>query len=280
MPTKEVLDQKLFSSNYGVRPGKKPGTLDFSRSKFAADADARKSITEMYGVIKGWGNKTGDTTPAMMDTLKQILDDYYSPNSSAREIVASVKDTLVKSISDKVPEYPKMLKDYETSARIFEESKQLFGIKNATDRKASADSVLKRLQQAMREDQDYRRMFLSKLEAKTGMDIESMIAGQAMSPMLPGGLVGRSMAGGEIYKLAKSGFDPHLLTLLGAASPRVVGEFLNVLGKGSNAVGSIKQAVKQTSIPREVAAISGKAVDTEQKNKQKYRKAKKRDNEE
>lgn len=280
MPVHNELTKKLY--DYGVQAGKK-GKLDFSRSKaFAGDAQAQADITKVTEIIRGWGKKPLDTTPYMMDTLKGILHDFYSPSSKAREFVTDLEKLVKNKIVEKVPEYEKMQKDYATRADIFEESKKLFGMKSATDRRANADLLLKRLQTTMKEDPEYRRDFITKIEQESGKDIKTIIASYSMSGLMPSGIVGRGMAGGSLFEIAKHGldFDPHLALMLGASSPRAVFEFLNVMAKTSRAAGAVKGGVEATTTARQAAIQAGAVSKNEQdqKPKNRYKRLKKERN--
>ena len=276
-PIRTQLTKRL--SDYGVTFGK-GNKLDFTRSKaFAADTQGQADITKIKEILDDWGRKPGDTTPFMMDTLKGILHDFYSPSSKAREFVADLEGMVKDKIIEKVPEYKTMLKNYQTRSEIFEDSKRMLGMKSATDRKANADLLLKRLQTTMREDPEYRRDFINKIEKESGKDIKTIIASYSMSGMLPSGLVGRGMAGGSLFEIAKHGldFDPHLALMLGASSPRAVFEFLNVMAKTSRAAGAVKGGVEATTTARQAAIQAGAVSKNEQdqKSKNRYKRLKK-----
>ena len=270
MPIRNQLTKRLY--DYGVRVGQK-GKLDFSRSKaFAADTQGQADITKITQIIREWGSKPGDTSPFMMDTLKGIMHDFYSPSGKAREFVADIEGTVKDKIIEKVPEYKTMLKNYQTRAEIFEDSKRMLGMKSATDRKANADLLLKRLQTTMREDPEYRRDFINKLEQESGRDIKTIIASYSMSGMFPSGIVGRGMAGGSLYEIARHGldFDPHLAIMLSMASPRAVFEFLNVMAKTTRAAGAVKGGIEATTTARQAATQAGAANKNEQERQRKY----------
>ena len=254
-----ALTKKLY--DYDVRIGKK-GQLDFSRSKaFAANAQGQQDVKMITDIIRGWGKKKGDNTPFMLDTLRGILQDFYSPSGKSREFATALKNIVKDKVEEKVPGYKKtMLEPYEKRQELFEDSKKLFSIKNPNDRRVNADLVLKKLQRAMTEDPEYARDFIGKIEAESGKSIKSMIAAYSMAPSLPGGIVGRGMLGGSLYEMARHGiakFDPHLAIMVGMASPRAVGEFLNVAAKVTRGAGKAAELAKTTTVGRQAMAQVG-----------------------
>jgi len=263
---KNELTKKLY--DYGVTAWKK-GQLDFSRSKaFAADGAAQADVKRITEIIRGWGKKPGDTSPFQMDTLRGILDSFYSPSGKAREFAASMKGIVKEEIIKKVPEYKDMISGYETSQKMFEESKKLFSMSNPNDRRVNADLVLKKLQRAMTEDPEYARNFIGELENASGKDIKSIVAGYSMAPAMPGGIVGRGMLGGSLYEAGRKGiaqFDPHLALMMGAASPRIVGEFLNATAKVSSAAEKGADIVKATTVPRQIVESLGALSESQKK---------------
>lgn len=254
-----ALTKKLY--DYDVRIGKK-GQLDFSRSKaFAANAQGQADVKMITGIIRGWGKKAGDNTPFMLDTLRGILSDFYSPSGKSREFATALKQIVKDKIEEKVPGYIEtMLKPFEKRQELFEDSKKLFSIANPNDRRVNADLVLKKLQRAMTEDPDYARDFIGRIEAESGKNIKSIVAAYSMSPALPAGIVGRGMLGGTLYETARhgiAGFDPHLALMMVMASPRAVGEFLNVTAKVTRAAGTAKKAIAATTTGRQVLTQAG-----------------------
>jgi hypothetical protein len=219
-PFKNKITELLYK--YGVRPGEK-GALDFSRS--TVDKSAQKDIKEIVTMVRGWGSKPNDNTPIMLDTLKRRLDDFYSDSNNARAFVADLRNTVKKTITDKVPQYADMTKKYgEATSLIKSIDKSLMLGKDKT-----ADQVLRRLSSSMRDNFEMRRELVQVLGTKGGKDLSGMIAGYNMSPAMPKGLIAPLTAGG--VGLA-SYINPSFAPLLATASPRVVGEFLNVFGKG------------------------------------------------
>lgn len=257
-PIKNKLTPKLY--DYDIKVGPK-GKLDFSRSgAIAVDVEAQQAITKAVDVVRGWGKQVGDTTPYGMDKLRQTLDGIYAPNSRAREFIASLKESVKDQIIEKVPEYKTMLKGFEKHQELFEDSKKLFSIKNPNDRRVNADLVLKKLQRAMKEDSDFGRNFIQTVEKESGTDIKTILAGYSMSAPLPGGIVGRGMLGGSLFEALRGGFarlDPSLALMMASASPRAVGEFLNVAAKVTRAAGTAKKGAIATTLPRQVLTQAG-----------------------
>ncbi len=243
--------------------------LDFSHSKFASDPEGQKAIIVMREMLQNWDKNPEFAKPSSIDILKQNFDNFYSPSSAAREIVTDVRNKVKDAIVQKVPEYGKMMNDFKTTQDLFDESKKLFGIKSAADRKASADSVLKRLQQAMREDPEYRRMFLEKMEKKSGTNIQGMLSAHSMAPVLPGGLLSKGWTAHDFYALQRGGFDPALLAIMSMGSPRLSGEILNLLANVNRGAGAVRKGIIATTTPRQ---LTSQAAIINQKTKEKEKK--------
>jgi hypothetical protein len=89
---------------------------------------------------------------------------------------------------------------------------------------------LRRLTSAMRDNFPLRRELVNALSEASGEDIAGLVAGQAMSPVLPRGIAGTGpVLVGEAL-MAKF-LSPQLWPVLAASSPRLQGEFLSLYGK-------------------------------------------------
>ena len=223
-PIRNKLDETLKVFN--VKPGKEPGTLDFSRSTI--DKSGQADVERIVEMVKDWGSKPGDRTPIMLDTLKRRLDDFYSENKNSRVIVSAVKDSVKGVLTKNVPEYQSMTANY---ARVSEDINEIQKALSLGTR-AGADTALKKLLSSMRNNQEFRRSMLNKLDEATAGDLSAQVAGAAMKSPVPAhlGIIG---ATGVLTYLVKglSVAEPSIAASLAMASPRIVGEVLSGISR-------------------------------------------------
>lgn len=197
--------------------------LDFSRA--SPSGKSAEEIKQIYEMVQEWGSKPGDTTPAMLDILKRKLDDFYAEGRTSRAMVTGLKSAVEKKISSAVPEYAKMTQDYAKSTRLIKEMEQALSLKDSK----AADTAIRKLTTAIREDKDFRRDLIQTLDQAGGKDLMASTAGVAMNPLMSRSLGSLTTAGASIYGSLLA--NPLLAGLIPLASPRVVGELSVVLGK-------------------------------------------------
>lgn len=265
----KTFDEYLQSKNIVPikdKKGRLTGRYDYERSPLKGDEGAQRLVTELTNHIKQWGSLPRDRSPFMMDTLRVQMENYLtrSKNPTVQELIENTKGHIDDAIEAKSPGYKKTMANFDNWKKTFDDSKKMFGQGDPKDLRANADTVLKKLSTALREDPDYRRNFLSHLEQKTGRPMSQLMAAYEMSGWLPSGLVGRALAGSTFYRLFRGTFDPHLLTLLMLSSPRIAGEFMNVMAYGERGARTVAKGVEKTAVAREVAAGTAKAAEREQ----------------
>jgi hypothetical protein len=218
---KTIVDEEGNISSY-----------DFSRSKL--DRTEVGKIENVINDVRGWGREAGDTTPIMLDTLKQRLDDFYSPSKNSSSFVQRLKGVVKDTIVKEVPAYADMTKEY---AKLSDDIKSLETALSLKD-KNSVNTALSKLTNAMKQDNQYRLQLVEKLQEYAGRDVLSELAGLQFSPYAPrSGGFGRVITGmGFLAGGAALGVDPAFIALLGMGSPRIVGEFLNVVGMAKKGV--------------------------------------------
>jgi hypothetical protein len=241
----DINDIKILADDqldrYNV--AKTPSGLDFSRS--SASGSSAREIEEVYKMVQDWGSQTGDLTPAMLDILKRRLDDFYAEGRTSRAMVTSLKKAVQNKLVSAVPEYADMTKDYAKTTEVIKEMERAVGLGDKT----AADTAIRKLTMALREDKNFRADLLKALENSTGENVTGAVAGSVMKPMATRSL-GSMVAGGfGIAGLAT--MSPALAALLPLASPRVVGELSVLLGKLS------RQAPK-VRVPAQAAFQAGR----------------------
>lgn len=226
-----------YDQNTGTTKFKTTTGLDFSRSRIIKKAD-QKDLNEIFNVVKDWGSRPDDLLPKNVDTLKQILGEYYSENSNIRAIVSATYSKARRTLVDNVPGYEKMVGDYETSIKTTNEIKKALSLSD----RAMADTALRKLMSTMRENFEFRRDLLKQLEDTSGSDLSGQIAGLTMQSYIPKGLIGKGVDIGLLSGLLFAHtFSPTIGAVLLASSPRVAGEFLNYFGKAAKGVKIVGQ---------------------------------------
>lgn len=207
--------------------------------------------------------KYGPVTTMDLDLLKQRLDDLYTPSSRVRALVTDIRGQVKNEIVSKVPEYGKMTGDYERMTGLIKQMEQALSMGD----KKPIDTALKKLTATMREEPEFRRSLIQKLDEMTGVNLEEQIAGYAMRDIVPAGLWAKGIGSVWVAKLFST-LDPTFGALLASASPRVVGEFAHALGLGRKAgkavgrgVGTAARETGVTTMPvRQTAFQAGRAA--------------------
>lgn len=221
-PIKEAWEEMKSKKKYGIRT-LPDGSIDLSRSTLSEKE--KSTIAEIADMVEGWGKEQGDLTPMGLDLLKRKLDNLYVESKDSRAIVASLRDKTKQVIVKSVPKYAEMTKGYEEATNEIKELEQTLSI----NKKAMPDTTLRKLQQSMRDNFQFRKELLDTLEAKSGEELADMIAGYSMSSFAPQGGFGKLTLGAGGLAFSQT-FTPGYLALMAASSPRAVGETLHMLG--------------------------------------------------
>ena len=155
-------------------------------------------VTEIVDTIKNWGLQKGDRTATGLDLLKRRLDDFYSPSGQARALVSSMRNTVKDILTKNVPGYYKMTSDYAKSTDIIKEVEKALSLGD----RASADTAIRKLTSVLRENNDFRRSLVEKLQTTSGTDLKGMIAGAALSQITPRGLTARLLSEGGFFAVS------------------------------------------------------------------------------
>lgn len=228
---------KDLAAQYNIKgvTNPKTGRIELDTSRVAMGEKGIKDIEGLYEKLNTWGAQPGDRTALGLDILKRQLDDFYSDSSQARGFVAQMRNVVKDTIVKFVPEYGEMTKGYADASRLIKDiESNLMLRKEGMSGRITADQTLRRLTSAMRENFDLRRDLLNTLGTESGKNIAGEVAGFAMSPAIPRGLIGKLGAGSAIYALS-----PKFWPLLAASSPRIAGEFLKLFGSLQKTAGKI-----------------------------------------
>jgi hypothetical protein len=239
-PIKDKLSKLMKRYNIKTTP---EGELDFSR--IAMGKKGRDDIEDVVEILSDWGTKEGDTTALGLDVLKRQLDDFYSPSSQARGFVQSLKSDIRKTISREIPAYKEMTQGYSEATSLIKDMEAgLMLRKQGMTGRITADQTLRRLTSALRENFELRKDLLTVLGDRSGEDLLSQVGGYSASELIPRGLFGKQLAAGTVGVAAF--VNPKFWPVLAASSPRVVGEFLSVYGKGMKEIQKKSPALYKT----------------------------------
>ena len=239
-PIFETLNRNLKSFN--VKPLNGEITPEsFSRSVLQNDVPSQQIFKTIYDNLKSYGTQAGDRTPIALDTLKRSLGDLYSPNSSVRSFVQSMRTEVSGLLKKNVPGYEEMTKGYEQYSSLLNDVKSSLSVGG----KAGPEAAIKKLSGAMKQNNELRLEVLKDLEQKTGINLRDKIAGAALNDKIPRGLIGKGIDAVALYSIFRGMFSPEVFATLIASSPRLVGELMNALGIASRGVWKVLKPLNE-----------------------------------
>jgi hypothetical protein len=211
----DELNAQLGNFKIGV---KKDGTLNFESSPIRNQPSAVADIKTAYEDITRWT----DNSAVGLDSLKRELGQIYSQSADSRAFITRVKNAVGDTLKDNVPGYEAMMSDYQKASGFQGELKSL-----SIGGKANADTILRKLTSAMRQNNEIRLQILDELQKQSSLDIKQALAGYQFSSLVPRGIIGKGIDVGILFNMFS---NPRFLFGLLTTSPRVVGEFFNTLG--------------------------------------------------
>jgi hypothetical protein len=219
-PVRTALSNALAKHNVKIDAN---GDLDFSRSTIS-DSSAQNAVLSVYNDVRDWGTQPEDLTPKGFDILKRRIDDLYAPTSNARAVVQGVKSATRGALNSQVPGYQDMTQGYA------EASKRLEELKDLSLESANPGTAIRKLTTILNQNNGYRQMLLEGLNQNSPVDIPGEVAGRALAPWMPRGIMG-PLAGAGIAETVSHGIHPSALAALSMTSPRVMGELMLLLSK-------------------------------------------------
>ena len=195
--------------------------------------DAAQALQEMQAAIND-SRFSGASTIEHFDDLKKEIGEIrnkYSKDPQAVRVTTDMYNAVIKSISDKHPEYAQMMRRYgDASDEIFQ-IKNNFGI----GKRISDESILRKVLGS--KNSATKKNLLSEL-AEVNPEIPYMLAGQELHSWMPGGV--RQI--GHLMTAALYGANPVGLAAQGiSASPRIAANVNYAAGKAANIVGKATQ---------------------------------------
>lgn len=167
-----------------------------------------------------------------LDWLKREIGDIGESTeygSSARKVADESYNAVKKEITKQAPEYADVMRKYSDASDLLHELTGTFSL----GEKARTDTAVRKLQQALRNNQNtnfgYRSELINELENAGATNLRPRVAGQVASTWTPRGLQGASAA--TIAAMATQ--NPALALSLPLQSPRLMGEAAVLAGKGA-----------------------------------------------
>lgn len=206
------------------------GKPDWSRSALGPKgSEAVNKMEKMYKNIKGWKTSGEDASPLGLDMLKRQLDDFFVESSNSRALTTALRNKVKKTLVDAVPEYASMTKNYSNATSMIKDIEAgLMMRKQGMTGRITADQTLRRLSSALKDNFELRKDLVKVLGSEGSQDLTGQVAGYLLSPAMPRGIRGATMAGEAALIYA---VNPKFWPVLAASSPRVSGEFLRLFGK-------------------------------------------------
>lgn len=249
-PIRQTADAMLQRFNIKKVATPQGGTdLDFSRSTIR-DAAAQNEVRSIVNDISGWGSQPGDLQPAGVDTLKRRIDDTYSPSSSARAIVQSVKKSSSDLLNSQVQGYQKMTSGYAKASDFINNLRDL-----SIDSK-NPGTAIRKLSTALKQNNNYRQVLVDALNQYSGKDLKGELAGLRLSNMAPRGIEGPLTGAGLLMSIATGIVHPAGALALAMSSPRIMGELMIAMNRAKPALRSLNNVPR---LPTATAASIGAA---------------------
>lgn len=204
------------------------------------DSNALNKLDEIEEAVNIWSKSKVFHTVEGLDALKQKIDnlmpeaDTFGKTAGKSSAVVTDARTI---ISDKIksisPDYAKTMSTYEEAINLEKEIRKSLSL----GKNASADTSLRKLLSVMRNNTNTnfgnRLENLKKLENIGDVNLTPSLAGASLNPIMPRGLQGALFSPFAIGSgiAVSQGVNPVVLGLLGASSPRLVGEAAYLSGK-------------------------------------------------
>ena len=203
----------------------------------------QKKLESIKKIISEWEKNPKLHNAKGMDILKRRIDAEYPTGLSVGDsgiVVSEIRNSVKAQILDEVPEYGKVMKDYETALNLEKQFMSEFSL----GKNKNAGTTLKKLQSVMRNNVNTN--YGNRLEKLKSLDPDLLpaIAGQALSSPMPRGLQQIGAGGVAAYGAFA---DPMLLTALPLQSPRLVGEAALKAGQASRKLKPLQNPLLQTA---------------------------------
>jgi len=228
-------------------------------------AKAQKKLLDIKKIVKEWEGNPALHNAKGMDILKRRIDAEYPTGLAVGDsgmVVSEIRNSIKAQILKEVPEYGKVMKDYEVAMKL----EKQYMTELSLGKKANAGTTLRKLQSAMRNNVNTNYGNRLEMLKKLDPDLVTEIAGQALSNAAPRGLQGASMATVGVVGM---GVNPSALAGLPLTSPRLVGETAFKIGQMQKLLEPLKnpavlEATRASRVIGEIERASETDVQTEE----------------
>lgn len=206
-------------------------------------------IRKAYNDILEWSSDPAQQTFEGLDTLKQRLSGYAKPigkGDRATAFVNALIDAADTTLTQAVPGYADMTASYAEASKFIREVQ---GELSVGPRSRTGAGITKLLG-ALNANNPHRATLLEALDKYGTPELKSQVAGLAMRPWAPAGMM-RTVVAGRIVLSALTGtLGPDYMLELLSTSPRLVGE----AGVATQKLKPFAQTVSKAEIYRPVTA--------------------------
>lgn len=202
-----------------------------------------KVLDEMERAINDWRalNPAEYHTPEGFDALKQLLgdirDDIPMDDRVSQRVAGKLYNAAKKTIRQQAPIYDKVMSRYSGAMSEAKRLEQELGLRGGS----AVDTAMLKLTQ--RPPQRRGREDLTSLLSKYEPEVGATVAGEQLSPLLPRGIRGATMAATSVP--AGIFLSPAAALYGATASPRIAGELVYGAGRVGGAAMDLGSLVKK-----------------------------------
>ncbi len=238
-PAVEEFRKQLTNNGITV----KSGELQFENARGFQSSGEQAILQNVYDKMERWGDMPSNTTLYGLDTLKQQLGEFVEmSNGKSKALIASTK-TALSDILKQSDEYKNLVEPYESTSRLIDEIRTDLMSKNP-------ETALKKLTQAVKQDNEYRQSLIEELNKVSQQDIMAELSGLNMSKLVNTGKLSTFLEMGTAF------LHPHLWPILLASSPRIVAEFMNTLGYSAKQIDAGLSVIKTMKLAQVATGAS------------------------
>ncbi len=213
--------------------------LDFSRSSLGED-EGLPHLERAHQLFRtAWQKKNIGLQEAIV--LKHQVGNLLNktkPGTRANAVMIDLKNGIDKVLTQH-PGYRKMNRDYAVQSGRIDQAEKAFSLKQA--RRKNIQTILTKMQTHARRHNQFARSLIEKLDPSG--DLTAQMYGLEMKPWFRRGLETPLLWGeGGAAAVTHSATLPGIgLGLIGASSPRLVGEAGNLLGKTARGASALAE---------------------------------------
>jgi len=203
------------------------------RGQTTLDKTGLNKLKEIKEAVDIWKKDKNFHTVEGLDALKKKIDNLYpegdvfgKTSGKSAAIVESARKVVNEQIKKVSPDYAKTMQAYEEAMSLEKEIRKSLSLGN----QAAADTSLRKLLSVMRNNvnTNFGNRFekIKKLDQTGDLNIAPRLAGQSLNSAMPRGLQGGNLMMNQLAYGAPTYLtgNPAFLSLMGAQSPRLVGE--------------------------------------------------------